>query len=359
MRGAVAGRHPPPGGLSTRIVDLQPAPVAAASSTRVAAASDPPARRWWRRWGWLLRWAGTGLGVAYLIAVVDVDSLASALARTSIATALVALAVISSSLVVGAVRWRALMTAYGAIALPSLATAVRLYFVAGFYNTYLPGGVAGDVVRGVVVRDSFRDRGTTEALAVVFVERVLGLLGVFALAAIGLVLVGPRLATTSVWWWWSAAGAGVSLIAVLMLPLGRRLAPYLPRRLAAIAARLPVVSRRGYFAAAALLSLATQLLTAVTGWLFLREVHPAATLSDALVIVPLAAATAALPITVAGLGAREAVFVQLCSKLLGMSAGDGLAASLLIWATTLMTGVFGGILQLVRPLSQPAPSDPR
>jgi hypothetical protein len=39
---------------------------------------------------------------------------------------------------------------------------------------------------------------------------------------------------------------------------------------------------------------------------------------------------------------------------MGMSAGDGLAAWLLIWATTLMTGGFGGILQLVRPLSQAA-----
>jgi hypothetical protein len=333
--------------------------VAPASPTHVAAADGTPARRWWGRWGWLLRWAGTGLGVAYLLAVVEVDSLVGALARTSIGTVLVALATMSSSLVVGAVRWRALMTAYGAIAPPALATAVRLYFVAVFYNTYLPGGFAGDVVRGVVARDSFRDRGATKAIAVVLVERVLGLLGVFALVAIGLVLVGPRLQATSTWWWWSAAGAGLAVVAVLMLPLGRRLAPYLPRPLGGIAARLPVVSRRWHFTAAALLSLCTQLMTTVTGWLFLREIHPAATFTDALFIVPLAAATGFLPITVAGLGAREAVFVSLCSQLLGMSTGDGLAASLLIWATMLMTGLFGGILQLVRPLSQAAPDQLR
>jgi len=322
-------------------------------------ANDTPARRWWRRWGWLLRWAGTGLGVAYLCAVVKLDSLSGALAKTSIGTVLVAFAAIASSLVIGAVRWRALMTAYGAIAPPPLTTAVRLYFVAAFYNTYLPGGVAGDVVRGVVVRDSFRGGGTTEAIAVVFVERVLGLLAVFALVAIGLVLVGPRLQATSTWWWLSAAGTGGAVVAVLMLPLGRQLAPYLPRRLAGIAGRLPVVSRRWYFAAAALLSLCTQLLTTVTGWLFLREVHPAATFSDALFIVPLAAATGFLPFTVAGLGAREAVFVGLCRQLLGMSTGDGLAASLLLWATTLMTGLLGGILQFVRPLPPAARPDPR
>lgn len=340
-------------------MDVEPAPVAPASPPHAPAAHAASARwRWWRRWGWLLRWIGTGLGVAYLIAIVDVDSLAGALARIPIGIVPVAFAVISSSLVVGAVRWRALMIAYGAIAPPTLATAVRLYFVAAFYNTYLPGGVAGDLVRGVVVRDSFRDRGTTEAIAVVLVERVLGLLGMCALVAIGLVLVGPRLATTSTWWWWSAAGAGLAVVAVLMLPLGRRLAPYLPRPLSGIAARLPVMSRRWYFASAALLSLGTQLVTTVTGWLFLREVHPAVTFADALFIVPLSAATGYLPITVAGLGAREAVFVSLCSQVLGMSAGDGLAASLLMWATTLMTGVLGGILQLVWPLSQARP-EPR
>ena len=329
----------------------------AASSPQAAAANDPPARRWWwRRWGWLLRWAGTGLGVAYLIVVVQFDRLLGALAQTSIGTVLIALALISGSLAVGAVRWRALMAAYGATAPPPLATAVRLYFVAVFYNTYLPGGVAGDVVRGVVTRDSFGERGTTEAIAVVFVERVLGLLGVFVLAAIGLVLVGPRLQATSKWWWLSAAGTGGAVVAVLMLPLGRRLAPYLPRRLAEIAGRLPVASRRWYFAAAALLSLCTQGMTMVTGWLFLREIHPAATFSDALFIVPLAAAAGFAPFNVAGLGAREAVFAELCSQLLGMPRTDGLAPSLLLWATALVTGVIGGILQFVRPLSQPVPT---
>ena len=341
-------------------MDVEPAPAAPASSTQAPpAALDSPSRRWWRRWGWLLRWAGTGLGVAYLFAVVKLDSLSGALARTSVTTVALALAVISSSLVVGAVRWRALMTAYGAVAPPPLWTAVRLYFVAAFYNTYLPGAVAGDVVRGVVVRDSFRGGGTTEAIAVVFVERVLGLLGVFTLAAVGLLLVGPRLAATSSLWWLSAAGAAGAVVAVLMLPLGRRLAPFLPRRLAAIAGRLPVVSHRRYFTAAALLSLVTQLMTTVTGWLLLREVHPAATFADALFVVPLSAATGFLPISVAGLGPREAVFINLCGQLLGMSASDALAASLLIWATNLMTALAGGIIQLVRPLSQPAaPAQP-
>ena len=45
---------------------------------------------------------------------------------------------------------------------PSLLRATRLYFISFFYNNYLPGAVAGDVVRGVVdarrVRRARRDR---------------------------------------------------------------------------------------------------------------------------------------------------------------------------------------------------------
>jgi glycosyltransferase 2 family protein len=96
-----------------------------------------------------------------------------------------------------------------------------------------------------------------------------------------------------------------------------------------------------------LLSLFTQLMTAIAGWLFLRDFHPLTTFADALFIVPLAAATTFLPITVGGTGAREAVFITLCGELLGMSSNDALATSLLVWLTSLIVGAVGGVLQLV------------
>jgi uncharacterized membrane protein YbhN (UPF0104 family) len=100
----------------------------------------------------------------------------------------------------------------------------------------------------------------------------------------------------------------------------------------------------------------SQLATALAGWLFLRDFHAGTTFGDALFIVPLASATAFLPITVGGTGAREAVFIVLARQLLGMSSADALAASLLSWLTTLIAGGLGGVLQLV---GEPLPSAPR
>jgi uncharacterized membrane protein YbhN (UPF0104 family) len=123
-----------------------------------------------------------------------------------------------------------------------------------------------------------------------------------------------------------------------MLPLGRRLARFLPGPLARIARQLPLVVRPLDFAAATLLSLATQLAAVVTGWLILRDLHPSVTVADALLIVPAASATAFLPLTVGGTGVREAVFVLLGGKLLGMSSDDAVATSLLLWISTLIVG---------------------
>jgi uncharacterized membrane protein YbhN (UPF0104 family) len=303
-----------------------------------------PTRSLWQRWGWLVRWGGTVLGIAYVARLIHLRKLEDAFAAVSLTAILGSIAIVAASVVLAAVRWRVTLRAYGAQTRPSLRTASRLYFIAVFYNTFLPGAVAGDVVRGVVTRRSFGDHGTTRALAVVFVERVLGLLSLFGLVLLGAALAGPVLGGSLPWW--SALGGACSLAALVALPLGRRIARFLPGPLAQIAGRLPSVVRPLDFGLAALLSLAGQLLAVVAGWLLLRALHPAMTFGIALLIMPAASATAFLPITIGGTGAREAVFVVLCGALLGMPSDGAVAASLLIWLATLVIGAIGGLLAL-------------
>lgn len=304
------------------------------------------ARGLWQRWGWLLRWGGTALGVFYVARLIHLRKVEDAFSAVSLGAILASIAIVAASVVVAAVRWRSTLRAYGARSRPNLVTASRLYFIAVFYNTFLPGAVTGDVVRGVVTRDSFGEHGTTGALAVVFVERALGLFSVFALILLGLGLAGQTLGDPGSLRWWSAVGGACSLAALASLPLGRRLARFLPGPLARIAGRLPSVVRPLDFGFAALLSLAGQLFAVAAGWLLLRGLHPGATLGVALLIVPAASATAFLPITVGGTGAREAAFVFLCGKLLSMSSDEAVAASLLVWLATLVVGAAGGLLAL-------------
>lgn len=296
-----------------------------------------------------MRWGGTALGVAYVLSVVDPTSVKRAFSEARLSTVALGVLVAALGFALGAQRWRVLLRAYGARTQPPFLEALRLTFIGVFYNTYLPGGVAGDLLRGVATRDAFGEggaAGATGSIAVVMIERALGLFGVVTLVGIGLGGVGPRVSDTGDLWLWSGVGAALAIASVGVLPLGRRLAPVLPGKLGEVAARLPRVTSLGGFAGAALLSLGTQLATVIVGWLFLRDLHAGTTLLDALFIVPLAAATVFLPITVGGAGAREAVFIALCGQLLAMPSGDALAASLLLWLTQLVCGAGGGLWQL-------------
>jgi len=296
--------------------------------------------------GLIVRVLGTLGALAWIATRIDLASARAALGRIPVATFGLAIALVAGNAAVGALRWKAVLRAYGATRIPRLATLVRLYFVAFFYNTYLPGAVAGDVGRAVVTRDAFEGEGATGALAVVLVERALGLFGLFALLAVGLIATRDTVAPGALWWW-TVIGCVGSFALVALIPLGRTLGPRLPARLARIAARLPALRAVRPFGAAIALSIATQALVALAGWVLLAALAPI-DLAGSLLVVPLAAATAFLPITVGGAGAREAVYVALCGRLFGMAEADALAASLGLWLAHLVVGAFGGAAQLAR-----------
>lgn len=305
-----------------------------------------PKRSAWQRYGWLLRWLGTAAGIGYIATLIDVDDVRTAFGRISIGAWLAAIGLVGLNVVIGAARWRAVLAAYAALTRPDLWRATQLYFISFFYNNYLPGAVAGDVVRGVVTRDVFGERGATAGLAVVLVERALGLFGVFLLLALGLFAAGESLDTGSLWVW-SALGIAGSFALVLALPFARRLARLVPSKLRGILERVPELESRSQFVLAAVQSVLTQVCIAVAGFVLLREVEPSVDFGAALLIVPLAAATTFLPITVGGAGAREAVYVTLGASLFHMARADALAASLALWLAHLINGAIGGVVQLI------------
>jgi uncharacterized membrane protein YbhN (UPF0104 family) len=251
------------------------------------------------------------------------------------------------NLVIGAFRWRVLLSAYGAAAIPSFGRLVHAYYVGFFYNTYFPGGVGGDVVRGVLTRRAFGEAGATSSVAVVFVERILGLGGLLLLVA-GSTLAAPRPGTEAVL---PAAGLGLLAAGAVIGAIagGRRLGGIaaLPERIAGFLRGLPALERPVAFALALALSLVTHSFVALTGWCVLVGLHPDVGFLDAVIVVPLSMATAFLPVSVGGLGVREAAFERLATGLLGVSTPDAVAAALLIDLTQFLVAGAGGLLALL------------
>ncbi len=282
---------------------------------------------------------------AWILFRVDLSAIATAAQRVSPFAFVAACALTSVNLVVGSVRWRALLLAYGARAIPPFSTLVRLNFVGFFYNTWLPGGLGGDAVRGVASRDAFGPDGTTGALAVVFVERVLGLVGLLLVVAVTSTLFPLPSGDRSTITMGSIGGVLAGIATIAALAMGARIAKWLPSVLARIASRLPRIGRPGPFAVGVLLSLATQTIGALTGHVIVVSLAPQVTLATSFVAIPLAMATAFLPFLVGGTGAREMAFVALYASV-GVPAEDAVAASLLVYSTQLSVGAVGAFLRV-------------
>jgi uncharacterized membrane protein YbhN (UPF0104 family) len=251
------------------------------------------------------------------------------------------------ALTVGTLRWGLLMRAYGAKGVPALGQLFKVYLVGHFYNTYLPGGVGGDVMRGVVTRRAFGEQGATGAMSVVLVERVLGMAGVVALTGIATaVFAGNRFGNLLPYSLLVIAGIAAGLTA---LAHGNRLARFFPNPIKRILASLPRLVGYGSFTAAALLSLMTHTIMAVVGHVLVSSMKSDVPWSDSFLAMPLAVAMGFFPLTVAGAGARDLVLINLY-EVLGVPRAVGTATALAFLCSTLVAAGVGGIAQLLSPL---------
>jgi uncharacterized membrane protein YbhN (UPF0104 family) len=307
-------------------------------------------RKLYLKWG---RIAVTVAAVGYLASRVDPGDVAAAFKRLSFAAALTAVSVVLFGLLCGVVRWRLLLRAYGAIDLPSWTRAAHLYFVGHFYNTYAPGAVGGDVIRGVAGRKAFGDlnlAAATSGVAVVFIERVIGVSALLVLAT-GAYLVRPIPGMESVGLW-AGLGLAAAAAALVGIAVAPRLAPLLPEKLREPLLALPRLRLVWPFLVAIFLSLVVHSVNIVAGHAIMHSLDPTVAFAESAVLMPLIGASAFFPLTVGGAGVREAAFAALYGTV-GVSEPTAYAGSLSFWATQLISAGVGGVINLFVPLSGP------
>jgi uncharacterized membrane protein YbhN (UPF0104 family) len=303
-----------------------------------------------------LRWGRIGVTVAavgYLASRVEPGDVLNAFQRLSLGAALTAVAVVTFGLLCGMVRWRLLLQAYGAIDVPAWPRIAHLYLVGHFYNTYAPGGVGGDVIRGVAGRKAFGDlhwASATSGVAVVFIERVIGVSALLVLAT-GAYLRWPIPGIDGVGLW-AGLGLAAAASALVGIAIAPRLAPLLPEKLGKPLRALPSLRSIGPFLLAIVISLIIHAANIVAGHVIMHSLEPSVTVMQSAVVMPLIGASAFFPFTVGGAGVREAAFAALYGTV-GVPEASAYAASLSFWGTQLLTAGVGGIVNLVVPLSGP------
>jgi glycosyltransferase 2 family protein len=254
-----------------------------------------------------------------------------------------------------AYRWIVLLYTLDPADRPPLAGIVRIFFVSTFLGTFLPS-VGGDAVRAYGIA-KLNMRGG-DAVASVFMDRMLGIASLLLMAVAGLTLARD-LASNRVIIASLGLAAGVCLVTLLLVFSQRADA-----LTSMILVRLPgAVQQRGQrllesiqryaahhaqLAKVLVCSVAVQALRILQAYYLGRSLGIEASLSTYFAFLPLILLVMLLPVTISGLGTGQAAFLWFFARA-GVPAAAAVALSVLFIGLGIVGNLPGGILYALGP----------
>ncbi len=250
------------------------------------------------------------------------------------------------SMVLRAYRWKVLLQIQK-LEVP-LSRLTSLYFIGTFFNSVLPTGFGGDVVRMYELTKQ-SDQGT-ESVSTVLVDRLCGFVVLFIMASLALpfsyrlipplvsaMIVGITVLTLLGVWMALSDGVWSWLSAV---PLVKRLIG-MPKvqqfRFSLAAYRTRAIS------GALLASLAFNVLLMVFNYLIALALGIRISPWYFLIFIPIISFLLTLPVSLSGIGVREGGYVLLFGQA-GVPSSLAFALSLCVYASAVATGLIGGLL---------------
>ena len=250
------------------------------------------------------------------------------------------------------VRWYLLVRA---LDLPfRLADAFRLSLVGYLLNFVAFGSVGGDLFKAVFLAREQPGR-RTEAVATVFLDRVVGMYSLLVVASVAILFGGSAAWDADVRTicnlTLAATAAGTAGIVVVLLPGWERSwlmkTAYRIPKIGGVVQRLAKALRvyrgkRGMLALVAALSLAVHVVFAISLYLSAAAIFPQhPTVTDHFIIVPLSLTAGALPLAPAGLGTFEAAMKILYQVIPAQGGGDGFLLALVYRLITIVIAAVG------------------
>jgi glycosyltransferase 2 family protein len=301
-----------------------------------------------RVWSGLTSLPGRIVVSALLLAVVaqsiDWSVLSDRLSGAAWGWFVFATVLVSVGLLIGAVRWHALLHHAGLPARP-LET-LRAYGIGIFSNNFLPTGFGGDLVRAWLIARS--GKPLARAFTSVLVDRAAGLVGLFLLGWLALAFATVEVPSGLITPYAIASAAGVAAAAVAVAVLRRRgLGRFLPSALrpwaSEVAGTLRAYGRdRRVQAEALLFSLAFQAVMVTSTWMLAESLQLDISVPVIAVVMALVLIATLLPVSVAGFGVREGAYVVLLGEV-GVSASDATLLSLFTVASLAIASLPGAI----------------
>jgi uncharacterized protein (TIRG00374 family) len=289
---------------------------------------------------------------------IDVGGFVDRLRAINGAWAALAFAMFGLCLGLGLVRWSILLRVQG-ICIRAVRL-VSIYFIGHFFNAFMLGATGGDLIKAYyIARETHRKKA--EVVMTVFIDRLIGLYGLFMIAAVMMVWQfgyyrrhpvtwGPALFVGAL----LLAGTIVPLVALqkqwfTRIPFFRRLFERLPGH-QVIQRLYEAFSVYRHHPRPVMISLAMSVV--IHSSLIFAVVFLSYGLGEPLSILlaytlaPLAFCIAAIPITPGGWGLREMLFAELLGPA-GISPETAVAVSAVYGGMMLVWSLFGGIPYLL------------
>jgi len=263
----------------------------------------------------------------------------------------VAVLLVLADRAVMAYRWVVLLCILDPAERPRLAAVMRIFFVSTFVGTFLPASVGGDAVRAFSMTQ-LNVRGR-DAIASVFLDRMLGVASVLLMAAVGLTLAQDLASNRTIV---VALGVAAAICAATLLLIFSRHAATVASRMLALfpgavrqtgegileSIRRYAIYRRQLVNVLAG-SIAVQALRIIQAYFLGAALGIALPPAAYFAFVPLILLVMLLPVTFNGIGTSQAAFVWFFGRA-GVPAPPAFALSVLFVALGVIGNLPGGFL---------------
>lgn len=290
--------------------------------------------------------------IAWILRNTPLEEIMTAIRGASAGLLVLAFSLHLIGFTISAFRWRMLLRTRGADA--SIRFLVESYIVGVFFNNLLPSTIGGDIYRAY---DSWRlGQSRSSAVAVVFVDRFLGLLALMLFASIALFSSNDLTRSIPFLGLWLLLGTGamVAFLWVIFLPprwLGERIAdaklPFGAKVRSIVDAFMRFQGERAVLSKALALSILLQANVVLHYYLISQSLQLPIPLLSFFLIIPLAIVIMMLPISINGIGLRENIYILFFAAF-GVSEANAVAFAWIAFSMVVIQGVLGGIVYAIR-----------
>jgi len=263
-----------------------------------------------------------------------------------------AVGLLAASHMAVALIWRRLLGVVGVEL--SVERTVSLYYAGLFLNNFFFGSVGGDSYR---IYAAWKGTGGSgrPVLAATLLERLIGVTALLLLGTVAVVVKFSALPGGFRWLLLALSGGGtIAAFTVILVPapLGR-FALHLARnrsqttreRITGTVASMQQAGRPAAVLTMLLVAVAAQGVRIWTHWWCARALGIEVAAADLFLVIPIIAVASGLPISIGGLGVREAAGVLLLAPL-GVAEPSAFAMELLAWLVGVVTSLVGGLIFL-------------